>query len=94
LAKFFSSQADLSAVWPSQTSNGVAAGRAGFFLGAPRLFGEGSLSDLVSLHINDMGYSVADLSKVLMMNETEVARTYSIDLPTDGKGRASHLRIQ
>ena len=52
-----------------------------------------TLSDLVSLHINDMGYSVADLSKVLMMNETEVAKTYSIDLPGQEKGRASHLRI-
>jgi hypothetical protein len=40
-----------------------------------------------------MGYSVADLSKVLMMNETEVAKTYSIDLPGQEKGRASHLRI-
>jgi Zn-dependent peptidase ImmA (M78 family) len=52
-----------------------------------------TLSDLISLHINDMGYSVADLSKVLLMNETEVAKTYSIDLPGQEKGRASHLRI-
>ena len=51
-----------------------------------------TLSDLVSLHINDMGYSVADLSKVLMMNETEVAKTYSINLPGQEKGR-THLRV-
>jgi hypothetical protein len=29
---------------------------------------------------------------VLMMNETEVAKTYSIDLPGQEKGRA-HLRV-
>jgi hypothetical protein len=40
-----------------------------------------------------MGYSVADLSKVLMMNETQVAKTYSIDFPGQEKGHASHLRI-
>ncbi len=52
-----------------------------------------TLGDLVSLHINDMGYSLADLSKVLIMNETEVAKTYSIDLPGQEKGRAGHLRV-
>jgi hypothetical protein len=52
-----------------------------------------TLSDLVSLHINDMGYSLGDLSKVLIMNETELAKTYSIDLPGHEKGRAAHLRV-
>ena len=53
----------------------------------PRTF-----SDLVSPHINDMGYSLGDLSKVLIMNETELAK-YSIDLPGHEKGRAAHLRV-
>jgi len=52
-----------------------------------------TLSDLISLHINDMGYSVADLSTILMMNETEVMKTYSIDLPGQEKARGPHLRI-
>jgi hypothetical protein len=52
-----------------------------------------TLSDLVSLHINDMSYSLADLSKVLVMNEPELAKTYSIDLPGHEKGRAAHLRV-
>jgi hypothetical protein len=30
-----------------------------------------TLNDLVSLHINDMSYSVGDLSKLLIMNEAE-----------------------
>lgn len=51
-----------------------------------------TLGDLVSLHINYMGYSLADLSKVLVMNETELAKTYSIALPGE-KGRKTHLRI-
>jgi hypothetical protein len=41
-----------------------------------------TLYDLVSQHVNDMGYSIGDLSKVLIMNEMELARTYSIDLPS------------
>lgn len=53
-----------------------------------------TLNDLVSLHINDMGYSLGDLSKVLIMNETELAKTYSIELPGNEKGRAgAHLRV-
>lgn len=52
-----------------------------------------TLGDLVSLHINDMGYSLADLSKVLIMNETELAKTYSLDLPGQDKARGAHLRI-
>ncbi|SDG59515.1 Zn-dependent peptidase ImmA, M78 family [Bradyrhizobium sp. Rc2d] len=52
-----------------------------------------TVSDLVSLHLNDMGYSLGDLSKMLIMNETEIARTYSIDLPGQDKKRTSHLRI-
>jgi len=52
-----------------------------------------TLSELISLHINDMGYSLGDLSKVLIINETELAKTYSIDLPGHEKGRAAHLRV-
>jgi Zn-dependent peptidase ImmA (M78 family)/DNA-binding XRE family transcriptional regulator len=52
-----------------------------------------TLNDLISLHINDMGYSLGDLSKVLIMNETELAKTYAIDLPGHEKGRAAHLRV-
>jgi Zn-dependent peptidase ImmA (M78 family) len=52
-----------------------------------------TVSDLVSLHINEMGYSLGDLSKMLIMNEIELAKTYSIDLPGQEKGRGSHLRI-
>jgi Zn-dependent peptidase ImmA (M78 family) len=52
-----------------------------------------TLNDLISLHVNDMGYSLADLAKMLIMNETEVAKTYSIDLPGQEKGRAAHLRV-
>lgn len=40
-----------------------------------------------------MGYSLADLSKVLIMNEAELARTYAIDLPGHEKGRGAHLRV-
>jgi hypothetical protein len=49
--------------------------------------------DLVSLHLNEMGYSLSDLSKMLIMNDIEVAKTYSIDVPGQEKGRASHLRV-
>jgi Zn-dependent peptidase ImmA (M78 family) len=52
-----------------------------------------TLTDLVSLHVNDMGYSLADLAKMLIMNDTEIAKTYSIDLPGQEKGRAAHLRV-
>jgi Zn-dependent peptidase ImmA (M78 family) len=52
-----------------------------------------TVSDLVSLHLNEMGYSLADLSKMLIMNETELAKTYTIDLPGQEKERRSHLRI-
>lgn len=52
-----------------------------------------TVSDLVALHINDMGHTLADLSKMLKMNEVEVAKTYDIDLPGDDKVRGSHLRI-
>jgi hypothetical protein len=52
-----------------------------------------TLNDLISLHINDMGYSLGDLSKLLIMNETELAKTYAIDLPSHEKGRATHLRV-
>jgi Zn-dependent peptidase ImmA (M78 family) len=52
-----------------------------------------TVSDLVSLHINAMGYSLGDLSKMLNMKEIELANIYSIDLPRQEKGRGSHLRI-
>jgi hypothetical protein len=52
-----------------------------------------TLSDLVSLHVNEMGYSLGDLSKMLVVNESEMAKTYSIGLPGQEKGRGSHLRI-
>jgi Zn-dependent peptidase ImmA (M78 family)/DNA-binding XRE family transcriptional regulator len=52
-----------------------------------------TLSDLVSLHVNEMGYSLGDLSKMLIVNESEMAKTYSIGLPGQEKGRGSHLRI-
>lgn len=52
-----------------------------------------TVSDLVSLHLKEMGYSISDLSKMLIMNEGELAKTYSLDLPGQEKGRGSHLRI-
>jgi len=52
-----------------------------------------TLNDLVSLHINDMGYSLADLAKMLVMNDQEVANMYAIDLPGRERGRAAHLRV-
>jgi hypothetical protein len=35
----------------------------------------------------------AEDERHLIMNESEVAKTYSIDLPGQEKGRGSHLRI-
>lgn len=52
-----------------------------------------TVSDLVSLHIDDMGYSLADLSKMLVMSETELAKNYSINLPGQESARGAHLRI-
>jgi hypothetical protein len=40
-----------------------------------------------------MGYSGGDLSKMLVVNEIEMAKTYSIGLPGQEKGRGSHLRV-
>jgi Zn-dependent peptidase ImmA (M78 family)/transcriptional regulator with XRE-family HTH domain len=51
-----------------------------------------TVNDLVSLHVHEMGYSLADLSKMLVMNDAEVAKMYSLNLPGQEKGRA-HLRI-
>jgi hypothetical protein len=51
-----------------------------------------TLSDLVSLHMKDMGYSLRDLAKILT-NEVELAKTYSIVLPDQEKSRTAHLRI-
>jgi Zn-dependent peptidase ImmA (M78 family) len=52
-----------------------------------------TVNDLVSLHVRDMGYSLVDLGKMLVMNDAEVAKTYSLDLPGQEKGRAAHLRV-
>lgn len=52
-----------------------------------------TVSDLVSLHLNEMGYTLADMSIMLKMNEVEVAKTYDIDMPGDDKARRAHLRI-
>jgi Zn-dependent peptidase ImmA (M78 family) len=52
-----------------------------------------TLSDLVSLHIKDLGYSLADLAKMLSMNQQEVAKTYALDLPGPGNSRSAHLRV-
>jgi hypothetical protein len=40
-----------------------------------------------------MGYSLGDLSQVLIMNESELAKTYSIDLPGHEKTQSAHLRV-
>jgi Zn-dependent peptidase ImmA (M78 family) len=52
-----------------------------------------TVSDLISLHIDELGYSVADLSAALKMNEDEVVRSYSIALPGQSKTRPGHLRV-
>jgi hypothetical protein len=52
-----------------------------------------TLNDLVSLRVNDLGYSLADLAKMLLMYDQEVAKTYSIEMPGQGKVRATSLRI-
>jgi hypothetical protein len=40
-----------------------------------------------------MEYSLANLAKMLIMNDTEVAKTYALDLPGQEKGHAAHLRV-
>lgn len=52
-----------------------------------------TLSDLISLHVNDLGYSIGDLAKMLLMHNQELAKTYSIDLPGQERGRTAHLRL-
>ncbi|WP_400768746.1 helix-turn-helix domain-containing protein [Methylosinus sporium] len=51
------------------------------------------LSDLLSLHMNELGYSITDLADVMHMHEDEVAQIYSIQLPGKDQGRSGHLRI-
>lgn len=52
-----------------------------------------AVSELVSLHMNDMNYSLDDLATMLKMNNDEIARTYSITLPGEDKARPNHLRV-
>ncbi|ABE62174.1 protein of unknown function DUF955 [Nitrobacter hamburgensis X14] len=52
-----------------------------------------TISELVSLHMQDLNYSLYDLSAMLSMHQNEIALTYSIDLPGDDKGRPKHLRV-
>jgi Zn-dependent peptidase ImmA (M78 family) len=52
-----------------------------------------TLSDLISLHLEDLGYSLSDLAKIVSVYETEFARTYSIALLAEKAGKPAHLRI-
>jgi Zn-dependent peptidase ImmA (M78 family) len=51
------------------------------------------ISELVSLHMSDLNYSLDDLATMLSMHGREIAQTYSIDLPGDDNGRPNHLRV-
>lgn len=53
-----------------------------------------TLSELVSLHMNELGYSLVDLATAMHARVDEFARTYSIDLPGQESGRLGHhLRL-
>jgi Zn-dependent peptidase ImmA (M78 family) len=52
-----------------------------------------TLSDLISLHLEDLVYSLSDLAKIVRVHETEFARTYSITLLAEKAGKPAHLRI-
>jgi Zn-dependent peptidase ImmA (M78 family) len=52
-----------------------------------------TLSDLVSLHVQDLGYSLADLATAMHMREDEFARAYSIEIPGEKTSKPGHLRI-
>ncbi len=47
---------------------------------------------VLSLHLDQLGYTVADLAKILFMDEAELVRFYKLDKPSDRSGRPS-LRI-
>lgn len=52
-----------------------------------------TINELVSLHMNDLKYSIDDLATMLNMHHDEIAMTYSIEIPGGGKGRPNHLRV-
>jgi hypothetical protein len=52
-----------------------------------------TIGDLVSLHMQDLGYSIGDLATLMCMNADEVSKTYSIALPGQDKGKPAHLRV-
>ena len=52
-----------------------------------------TLSDLISLHMTGLGYSVADLAKSLHMYEDEIVGAYAIQLAGQEKGKPAHLRV-
>lgn len=52
-----------------------------------------TLPDLISLHLDDLGYSLSALARVMSVHETEFARFYSIALPGEKIATPVHLRI-
>jgi Zn-dependent peptidase ImmA (M78 family) len=52
-----------------------------------------TLSDLISLHLNELGYSLGDLAGIMNAREDEFARTYSIPLSGEPSAKPAHLRI-
>lgn len=52
-----------------------------------------TLSDLVSLHMKELGYSLADLATALHMREDDVAKTYAIELPGEQSAKPGRLRV-
>jgi Zn-dependent peptidase ImmA (M78 family) len=52
-----------------------------------------TLNDLIALHMNDMGYSLADLATVMNAREGEFARTYSIEISGEAPTKPTRLRI-
>jgi Zn-dependent peptidase ImmA (M78 family) len=52
-----------------------------------------TLSELISLHMTELGYSVGDLAAIMRAREDEFARTYSIALPGEKPQKPAHLRI-
>ena len=49
-----------------------------------------TISEMVSLHMNDLNYSLDDLTTMLNMHGREIGQFYSIALPGDDKGRQNH----
>lgn len=52
-----------------------------------------TLSELINLHMSDLGYSIADLAAVMRLNDDEVTRFYSIALPGQSENKKAHLRV-